>query len=181
MYKNSLIDIIEEQVLVNFTGKVNVLTVESSQLLGHLLFCDGQVINAKFKDSSSLKAFYSICLEDLAHDKNKYIIEPEIVDISLKRIHYPFKVLKRKLIDIAEQYRSSMDQKPPMGLKILIEAAFIKEGADIARNEYDLLCTISDYNLVEDIYRKSDLLDFEITNALVSLRKKKALKVIKIA
>jgi hypothetical protein len=41
------------------------------------------------------------------------------------------------------------------------------------------MCTISDYSDVSEIYKNSKLLDFEITNALVNLRKKDALKVVK--
>ena len=106
------------------------------------------------------------------------MVEPEIVK-SEQIIKYPFSVLKRKTAEIVTNYKEQRAQRPPMNLKLLVEPAFLTSGEEVDENEYDLLCTLSDYNLVEDLYKHSPMLDYEITMALVSLRKKNALRVIK--
>jgi hypothetical protein len=51
------------------------------------------------------------------------------------------------------------------------------EGADVTSDEFEVLAGLTDYNKVGDIYKNVNLLEYEITNALVSLRMKKALRV----
>lgn len=108
----------------------------------------------------------------------KYVVEPELVSQE-QIIKYPFSVLKRKAAEIVTHYKEQRAQRPPMDLKLIVEPAFLEAGDELEESEYDLLCTLSDYNLVEDLYKHSPMLDYEITMALVSLRKKNALRVIK--
>ena len=165
---------------MNFTGKINILESNTSQILGCIYFIDGQIANTKYNRAEGLKAFYNVCLENLDDKPMKFIVEPELVDSADKKIHHPISVLKKKLSKIVEQWRESSAQKPPKNIKLMINPEFITKGEDVTSTEYDLMCTMSDYNLIEEIYKNSNLLDFEITNTLVSLRKKNALKVIQL-
>ncbi len=179
MSKEHLIYILDEQVSVGFTGKVNALDSKTSQILGSIFLKDGKIIDCSYKGSQSLKGFFNLCIDEFDVKNLKYIVEPEVIDQRLETIHYPYSVLKRKIVEVVEKYRSAKEQKPPGNLKILIEPGFIANGEKVDATEFSLLKTLSDVNRVEDVYSKSTLIDYEITNALVSLRKKKALRVLK--
>lgn len=173
-----LITILDEQNSVAFTGRVNVLDSQTKQLLGEVILNDGQVAFCKYKGIEALKAFFNLCIDEYEGQPFTYIVEPELFDISKKHIHYPFGVLKRKIAEVIEKYSESKQNRPPDSLKILIKPDFIDEGELTTGEEYELLCTLSDYNLVSDVYSNCQLIDYEITNALVSLRKKNALTVV---
>lgn len=179
MAKQHLIHILDEQASVSFTGKINVLNPATKQIHGSILMYEGEVINTLYKSISGIKAFFNLCIDEFESVELSYIVEPELVDINSRQIHYPYSVLKRKIAEVVENFRASKSNRPPNNLKILIKPEFIGLGEGVTGIEYDLLTTISDYNKVEDIYKYSNLLDYEITNCLVSLRKKNALTVIK--
>ena len=80
--------------------------------------------------------------------------------------------------DVYENYLGSKKLRPPGALKLVLNPNFIVEGQDVAPNEFDVLSAISDYSRVEDIYNHCPLMEYEVTQALVSLRRKGALKVV---
>lgn len=169
---------IEEQLILGFTGKINILEKETKQLLGAAYIIAGKLANFKFLEVEGIKAFYNACIEEKNGKLFDLISEPELIDVRENKIQQPFSVLKRKMYDIADKYEMSKINKPPGHLKIIVEPGFITTEQEVNSLEYSLMCTISDYSLVSDIYKKSNLLDYEITNALVGLRKKNALKVV---
>jgi hypothetical protein len=173
-----LISILEEQYSVGFTGRVNVLNSTTKQLLGEIIIFDGQIVFCKYKGVEALKAFFNICVDEYEGESLTFIVEPELFDITKRHIHYPFGVLKRKISEVIENYSASKANRPPDHIKILIKPGFMADGEVVSGEEFDLLCTLSDYNLVSDVYKNCQLIDFEITNALVSLRKKDALTVV---
>jgi hypothetical protein len=175
-----LFDVIDEQVAVAFTGKINILDVSSSQLYGFIAIYEGEIITVIFKKVGGQKAFYNILIEESEQQSFRYVVEPEIVTDQDKNIHYPVSVLKSRAQEVLENYQASKSNKPPQNIKLSIDPEFITSNQEVSGDEYDLLLTISDYNRVEDIYQNCPLLDYEITNALVSLRRKKALKVIQL-
>ncbi len=179
MNKDHLIYILDEQVSVGFTGRVNILSSPAKQHLGSILIVDGEIIDCEYKKIDSLKAFFNLCVDEFEKEPLAYIVEPELVELSKKTIHYPYSVLKRKIATVVEGYRESKKHRPPEGLKILLDPAFMSDDKKVTDSEFKLMSTITDYNKVSDIYMNCELLDYEITNCLVSLRKKKALKVIK--
>lgn len=174
-----LINILDEQVSVGFTGKINVLNAKSKQHLGVITLYEGEVFHASFKGSNHLKAFYSLFIKEMDSDELTYVVEPEIVDEFTRSIHYPYNVLKQKVSEVISEYQLSKENRPPDHLKLMAKPDFIKSGDTVSPTEFKLLTTLSDYNQVADIYKNCDLLDYEITNALVSLRKKNGLVVIK--
>lgn len=173
-----LVPILDEQNSVGFTGRVNVLDPKTKQLLGEIILNDGQIAFCKYKGVEDLKAFFNLCIDEYEGMSFTYIIEPELFDVSRRHIHYPFGVLKRKIAEVIEKYGASKESKPPGNLKILVKPDFIDNGESVTGEEFELLCTLSDYNLVSDVYSNCQLIDYEITNALVSLRKKNALTVV---
>ena len=179
MKQEHLIYILDEQVSVGFTGKINIQNRVNKQHFGSVTLVDGDLVDCKYKESNGIKGFFNLCVDEFDNIGLSYIIEPEVIESKKNTIHYPYSVLKRKIADTVEKYRESRKDKPPKDLKIYILPDFLANGEKVSGNEFDLMGTISDYNRIQDIYEKSHLLEFEITNALVSLRKKKALKVVK--
>lgn len=175
-----LFDVIEEQVAVGFTGKVNILDINSGQIYGHVVLHEGDVLSVMFKNVTGLKALINLLIDESEQIGFKFVVEPEIVNAQEKNIHYPLSVLKKKAEEAFGNYQENKSNIPPKNIKLAVEPSFIVSDHEVSGNEFDLLTTITDYNLIEDIYKNCPLLDYEITNALVSLRRKKALKVIKI-
>jgi hypothetical protein len=173
-----ILSIIEEQIAVQFTGKVNVLSVVNRQYLGHVLFKDGEILQVFFRGQESLKAFYQLLIQDFNLQPFDYVVEPEVVEESARKIHYPYSVLKKKLNAVLKDYQNSLKFRPPENVKIIADATFLSGTEAISPEEFEVLSILTEYNSVFDIYRHCPLLDHEITMALVSLRKKSALKIL---
>jgi hypothetical protein len=178
--QKSLFNVVEEQINVGFTGKVNVLDDNTKQIYGYVVLHEGEVLKAMFKQVTGLKGLYNLLIEEQEHQNLDYVVEPELVQKESREIHFPFSIIKKRAEEVLAKYAEGKSNRPPNSLKLTVNPDFINVGEDVTGEEYDLLCTISDFNRVEDIYKNCPLLDYEITNALVSLRKKKALKVIKV-
>jgi hypothetical protein len=105
-------------------------------------------------------------------------VEPEVVEDKERQIHYPYAVMRNKMSDVIKQYRDSLKFRPPDNVKILIDAEFIEDSLPVTPQEFEVLETLTEWNSTYDVYQHCQLLDHEITWALVSLRKKSALKII---
>lgn len=169
---------IEEQIAVRFTGKVNVLSTYNRQYLGHLLFKDGEIIHVLFHNYRGLKAFYQLIIQEYSLQNFTYVVEPEVVDERERQIHYPFAVIRNKMADVLKQYRESLKLRPPESVKILIAAEFLCDTLPVTPHEFEVLDSLTEWSRPNDIYQHCQLLDHEITHALVGLRKKGALKII---
>jgi hypothetical protein len=80
--------------------------------------------------------------------------------------------------DVIKQYRDSLKFRPPENVKIIIDHEFIEDILPVTAQEFEVLETLTEWSSPFDIYQHCQLLDHEITWALVSLRKKTALKII---
>lgn len=178
MIDSKVMGVIEEQVAVRFTGKVNILSTFNRQFLGHVLFKNGDVIQVTFNGKKGLKAFYHLIVQEFSLKAFDYVVEPELVEDKERQIHYPFSVIKNKLQDVLQKFQESAKFRPPENVKILIDAEFIEDTLPVTVDEFEVLKTLSDFNTPKDVYKNCDLLDHEITLSLVSLRKKGALKII---
>lgn len=173
-----ILNTIEEQIAVQFTGKVNVLSNFNHQYLGHLLFKDGEVFQVVYGQLSGLKAFYHLLIQEFSLNSFSYVVEPEIVSESARKIHYPYGVLKNKIAEVLKSHRASLKFRPPENVRILVSADFVRGKESVTPEEFQVLEVITEYNKTYDIYQNCALLDHEITMALVSLRKKGALKIV---
>ena len=72
---------------------------------------------------------------------------------------------------------SAKKLKPAMNLRLVIDPEVIVSHDEITPEEFDILSVLSEWCVVSDVYKYSKLMEFEVTNALVSLRKKRAIKV----
>lgn len=172
-----ILPMLEEQVAVHFTGKVNVLAAFNRQYLGHILFKNGEIYQVAFQNYKGLKAFYQLIIQEYSLKSFNYVVEPEVVDEKERQIHYPYAIIKNRMSDVLKQYRDSLKFRPPDNVKILIDAEFMEDTLPVTPQEFEVLETLTEWSTPYDIYQHCALLDHEITWALVSLRKKSALKV----
>ena len=61
--KDDLLGLIEEQIAVEFDGKINVLQNSNRQLLGVVYIREGLLIRAEYKTQSAMKALFSIYID----------------------------------------------------------------------------------------------------------------------
>lgn len=176
--ESKVLGVIEEQLVVQFTGKVNILSTFNRQFLGHILFKNGEILQVLFISHTGLKAFYRLLIQEHSLQSFDYVVEPELVDEKERQIHFPYSVLKNKVSGILKAHRESLKLRPPENLKILIDAEFIWDSTPVTSEEFDVLVTLTEWNNPYDIYQHCSLMDHEITEALVSLRKKGALRIL---
>jgi hypothetical protein len=177
-YQSKIMNCIEEQVSVKFTGKVNILATFNHQYLGHILFKNGEIFNVVFQGLNGLKAFYHLALKEHSLESFNYVIEPEVVEDKERHLHFPIVVIKNKMADVITRHSDSLKYRPPENVKILIDAEFMEDTLPVTQEEYQVLETLTEWSQPFDIYQHCQLLDYEITSALVSLRKKNALKIV---
>lgn len=169
---------LDEQTLVSFTGRVNVLDRTSRQMLGVVVLKDGQVYRALYRGISGMKAFYNIVVEGASLVPQEFIVEPEIIEEKDRQIHFPYSVLKSKATEVLERYQAVAKMRPPGHVKLMAKARFLEDEGDVSEAEFQVLCALSEWSSVQDLYKHCPLLDYEITESLVSLRRKDAIQVV---
>ncbi len=172
-----LIEIIKEQTDFGFTGKINILG-KNSQFLGAIFLKDGVLVNATFESQIGERSLKKAIFEDLeSKDFYKFIVEPEIVSEEKVVFEISFEKLNEQVANEYSQYQKIKKLKPPLNLDLIISPEIITNEFEVTASEFKLLEVISEYSKVADIYAHSDLLESEITLALVELRKKRAIRV----
>lgn len=169
---------IEEQIAVQFTGKLNILSKYNRQYLGHLTFEAGEIVKVSFQMQKGMKAFFQIIIQEFSLNSFVYVVEPEIVDSADRDVFVPYALLKDKLEEVLKLYQDSVKLRPPDNVKIIINPEFMAASQSISREEFEVLLTLTEWTTPFDVYQQCTLLDHEITFALVELRKKKALKIL---
>src|SRR5690606_13462677 len=129
--KSKLMSVVEEQIAVQFTGRVNVLSTFNRQYLGHILFKSGEVIHATFQQMQGLKAFYHLIIQEYSLQSFDYVVEPEVVDENERKIHYPFAVIRNKLADVLKNYKKSVSLRPPENVRILLSSKILEDSTPV--------------------------------------------------
>ncbi len=174
----SLMDILKEQASFGFTGKINVLLQSTGQFLGVIYQSEGVIVGAEFSHYTEKKALFKMIFEDVdGHNKYKFVVEPEVVALDKQTFTVGFDELKKEAEAHYSRYQASTKLKPAPSLKLVIDPQIIVNGLALSPNEYDILSILAEWCTVSDIYKYSKLMEFEVTDALVSLRKKRAIKV----
>lgn len=174
----SLINKIEEQLAIGFTGKINILDKSNDQLLGVVLLDDGVIVNAKYGDHSEDKAMIDLIISDTRGVVQfKFIVEPEIIPVSKRSTIINLENIKARAARVMQDIGRSDRLRPPESLSLGVDDKFVSNGDDIDWLEFKALCAVLDYPIVKDIYENSDLHERELTSALISLREKKAIVV----
>lgn len=177
----SFIKTVEEQVAFRFTGRINILLASNNQFLGRVLLNEGVIVNATFKGQHDKPAMFSIIFEDLdGKFPMKFVVEPEVVPSIECKMKADIEKIKKEAARLYEQRSKSLKLRPPDSLHLMIDSDFIIEGAGLSYDEFQVMDMLTEFSKVGDLYKHLDMFDYEITKVLVSLRKKKALKVIKV-
>lgn len=174
----SLIKTISEQCHLGFTGRINILTKDTGKYLGRITLREGVIVFCQFKERIEKSSLYHCMIEDLEEEYLKFAIEPEVVGDNEIIFNLNYSEFVENGQKIYQAYKSSKKYRPPAHIKLVVDPEFIAKGQPVSYVEFDLLSTISDYSRVSDIFNESELLEYQISNALVSLRQKGALKVI---
>ncbi|MGB0454899.1 MAG: hypothetical protein ACPGJV_14410 [Bacteriovoracaceae bacterium] len=165
---------------INFTGKVNVQLKPRNQHIATIYVLDGNIVNCKYQKLSGYVALTSLILFEQEGDPELSVVsEPEIV--SEKEVFFSegFEDLVKRLQVSIEEHIKLRKYKPPEDVKVGIRNSFVELGPDLGFKEFEVLCSLTKYNNVKDIYRNLDLEETEVTLSLVKLRKKNALYVSK--
>lgn len=174
----NLIEILKEQASFGFTGKINILSKDNNQFLGVIYQHEGLVVGSQIKDLKGKKALLKMIFDDVESNENfTFVVEPEVVIPELMTIRISVEELKLEAQGHFQKYISAKKLRPAAHLKLVIDPGIISSEEPLTSTEFDLLSVITEWCNVSDIYKYSKLMDFEITHALVSLRKKRAIKV----
>ena len=174
----NLIEVLKEQSSFGFTGKINILLKENSQFAGVIYQESGYLVGAEARELKGKKALLKLIFEDVeSHEKFKFIVEPELIDSSHSQMKISLEEIKKEAQAHFQEYVSAKKLKPDPNLKLVIDPEIIESDVQLSPREFDVLSVITEWCKVSDIYRNSQLMDFEVTNALISLRKKRAIKV----
>lgn len=174
-----ILKVIEEQVSLNFSGKINILRCDSGQYVGAIVMSEGQLVAADFDRRKRENALFSAVYNSRMDHGLRFVVEPEIVDRESVQFNYSYDQFMKLCESYGKRFEATKKLMPPMHLHLLIKSDFIVDGPQINSREFNLLGVISDYSQVEDIYRYSPYLPFETTEILISLRKKGAVRVVK--
>jgi hypothetical protein len=174
-----LIHILSEQAVFGFTGRINIILKSNRQFLGAITQNEGLIVDAQYKGHQGKKALFTLIIEDRQPDNLSFIIEPEIIDQSEGVLHLSVEQLKKEAVTYIEDHLASQKLKPSKDLVLTVHPDFIVKGEEINGDEFSILCTLTEFSKVGDLYENSPLLEHEVTKGLVGLRKKGALRVFK--
>ena len=174
----NLIEVLKDQSAFGFTGKINLQLVKNGQFQGVIYQQEGLIVGAVFGDLKGKKALLKMIFEDVESVREfKYIVEPELITTEHQMMKISFEEAKIEAQTIYQKYQTSKKLKPAPGLKLLVDPEIIVNEAVITPSEFEVLSVITEWCKVEDVYKNCKLMDYDVTNALVSLRKKRAIKV----
>lgn len=174
----NLMEVLKDQSAFGFTGKVNLLLASNGQFQGVVYQQDGVVVGASYGQQKGKKALYKMIFEDVETSLHfKFIVEPELVSPDHFSMKMSFDEVKSEAQSIYQNYVLSKKLKPSPKLRLLVDPEIIVNSEDLSSSEFDILSLLAEWCIVADVYKYSTLMEFEITNALVSLRKKRAIKV----
>ena len=182
---NRLMRALKVQTSVKFNGNIILQNISNSQFLGKISLKDGGIVTTytscpvKGKQRYKMSEYRALlALAMLSEEQQSdVIVEPEIIEGKGVFFYQVCEVIKRLEEEIS-YYRKIKGLRPPSHLKLMTKKGRILKNTTSSLRESKLLRVISDYSLVKDIYKNSDLFDFEVTMGLVKLREKGIIKVI---
>ena len=173
----SLIYKVEEQSSIGFTGKLNILDKKNHQFMGEILFKEGEIIGCHYDRFKGTQGLLYLIISDVVSEYDFYfVVEPEMVSEAGRIINFDY--IKERASNIVRQFYASNRLRPPEDIRLLVQKNFLRSGKNIDFQEFQILCAITDCATVQEIYKAVEFHEYEITNALVSLRQKEAIKVV---
>lgn len=172
-----LVDVLDEQNSFSFSGRVNVLSSES-QYLGALLLREGKVVWAVYQDFVGEKALFKLLLLDHQNSDLKFVPEPELIPAEAIHFCYDPPSINARFADVYRKYKETQKFGPPDEISLKIDQNFVISGPPITEMEFEILKKLTELSNVGDLYMALDMPGPEVTQALISLRKKGAIIVV---
>jgi len=175
-----LLKILTEHSHLSFTGRINILDDSTSQFIGAIFLKEGRIVGAEFSSKSGKKGLMGILYQYFnATKKLKHIPEPELIEDAHLDFNLSIEQFKHLMKKFFEDFKILKKFEPARNLKLDINPHFISNGPTLTSDEYKILDLICGGVKISDIYNQLEDLEYEISQALISLRKKGALKVVK--
>ena len=172
--------VISEHSHLSFTGRINLLDAITNQFLGAVFLNEGKIVDAEYSSKSGKQGLLAVFYQYFNATKNlKLVPEPELIEdgnLNFNLSMDQFKALMKKFF---EDFKILKKYEPSRELRLDINPEFIQKGDELSADEFKILEFICGGIKIDDIYNELDDFEFEISQALISLRKKGALKVVK--
>ena len=140
---------------------------------------EGELTSSQYLEYSGLQALLLLGVDDYFERREiKFVLEPELIE-TFPKLDLKLSTFKKKLSVAISEYSLAKEQRPPGFLRLAVAKEAIIDGSMfLTPHEFEVLKSISKSGLVEEVEKDCELLDYQVTTALVSLRKKKAIKVV---
>lgn len=175
----ALLKTIKDQAALGFCGRINLLVKGSQEFVGAVLINEENIIDCQYQGQNPEIAILKLISLDLDSDKYVVISEPELVESGGHDLNWKVQDLEPKIRSFYESLKRSEKLKPPGDINLIINSKFLAEGAEISYREFVVMGIMTEYSKVSEIYRKCELSEPEVTLALVDLRKKGAVRVVR--
>lgn len=142
-----------------------------------MILKDGQCVYAQYDGAAGIDSLLLAVADDLYYGRYTFVSEPESIDSSDCLFKKGIESLKSDCRHFYEDYLYSKKFAPPDYLRVCVDVASAKNAKNITRQEFHILTVVSEFNKISDIIKNSKINETKAVMALVSLRKKKLIRV----
>jgi hypothetical protein len=169
------IEILRRALRSQFVGKLHIQLKSNRQFLGECWVDTGRITWARYANKEGVSALSSIYIDSRVKDNITFMEEREYIPKDQRNIFMDSGKIFERIFFHYRLYKKNIDLKPKNDL---IFQTIYADDAQLSLAEKYMLSIMDQYQVVEEIYRNSDLLEWETTEALIGLRKKGHLKII---
>ena len=169
----SIISVLDEQTSVGFTGKVNLLKKTDGQFLGAVSVREGSICFCNYAGKLGKKALITAIIHEMDNIiEVKTVIEPEVIEPQDGEFRFAIGDLKKRAAKELQKYKTLKKLRPPDHLTVMANIKIFDEASAMNYNNFLVLKSMTEFSRVEDIYKYTNLFEHEVTESLVTLRKK---------
>lgn len=172
-----LLRVLSSQSQLLYTGKINILTKDKNEYKGQVILKAGKCVFAQYMNEAGKESLYLAIAHDLYHGTYTFVSEPETVSDQEILFNLTIDQLMSESRAFYEDFLYAQKYRPKDDLKVMIDVQKCKLAEDLSKDDFHLLTVVSDFNKISDIIKKSTLNETRSIMSLVSLRKKKLLRV----
>ncbi len=169
-----LYNFIKEQMLLEFTGVVQVLKGPMNTLVGYIYLRDGVIVGTKYNSGESYRDLSKFLYDSTDKEwsfnieLSNYLNSDNDINIDKESFEELWSSINNK----------NYQQIPPGNVRIAVNTEFLKNSNSLTIKEFDVLSSIVDNSKIKYVYKDCNLPEKEVTEELISLRKRRAIKVI---
>jgi hypothetical protein len=164
--------IIQQQVEIVFSGKINLLLSHNKQLWGIFYIYRGEIVNVSYGPLVADQALFNL-LYDYSFFVRKldYVVEAELVSEKQRVWRLTFSQFAEKIYCFGQEISQLHRFRPPDYVFLSVVPTTPSLGNLINKQQRHVMQAIQSYPRVGELYKKSGLLSGDLTKALVSLRR----------